>query len=47
MKEKYLDAELEIILLDESDIITTSDETGDTGDSSPGSWGDFDDNAWT
>ena len=43
MKEKYLNAELEIILLDSSDIITTSGEITEN----PGGWGDFDDSAWT
>lgn len=47
MKEKYLEAELEIILLDSKDIITTSNQSGSDIGQGPGSWGDYDDSAWT
>ena len=48
MKEKYLDADLEIILLDASDIITTSNEIAGGG-TLPDDWtqGDMDSNGWT
>ncbi len=40
MKEKYLNAELEIIYLDASDVISTSNQNEEVK-------GDWDSNGWT
>ena len=38
LKSPYVEAELEIVVLDKLDIITTSDELGGGGDVDDGGW---------
>ena len=41
LKEIYKSAEIELILLGNSDIVTASDQTGGLVDNDPNDWGDW------